>query len=141
VVHCICISSPVVNYQPVTLSTKRDDFHFSRMKITLLGRKSADVGEYRSHLFNIIYILYTVILFWSNARSLIFATDFDRTNSKIGRKFSKLAEFYPNPIKNQLWVEFRPTWTIFDQNRWRKLNCAHLTVFKRISAKKTGCLV
>jgi hypothetical protein len=32
--------------------------------------------------------------------------------------------------------EIRPTWTIFDSNRWRKFNCARSTVFKGISTKK-----
>jgi hypothetical protein len=37
---------------------------------------------------------------------------------QVGRKISKLAEFHPNRRrKNQPGVEFRPTWTIFDQNR------------------------
>jgi hypothetical protein len=39
---------------------------------------------------------YTVILLWSTARSLVFATDFGRIYAKIGRKFSKLAEFRKN---------------------------------------------
>jgi hypothetical protein len=39
---------------------------------------------------------------------------------KVGRNFSKLAEFHPNRRRKiQPWVEFRPTWTIFDQNRGR----------------------
>jgi hypothetical protein len=37
---------------------------------------------------------------------------------QVGRNFSKLAEFHPNRRrKNQPWVEFQPTWTIFDQTR------------------------
>jgi hypothetical protein len=35
---------------------------------------------------------------------------------QVGRNFSKLAEFHPNRHrKNQPWVEFWTTWTIFDQ--------------------------
>jgi hypothetical protein len=35
---------------------------------------------------------------------------------QISRNISKLAEFHPNRRrKNQPWVEFRPTWTIFDK--------------------------
>jgi hypothetical protein len=37
---------------------------------------------------------------------------------QVGRNLSKLAKFHPNRRrKNQPWVKFQPTWTIFDQNR------------------------
>jgi hypothetical protein len=59
----------------------------------------------------------------------------------MAKPTSKLADFFPNwpnfaqngTQENQTWVEFQPNSMKFGQNRMRKLNRAHSTVFKRIS--------
>jgi hypothetical protein len=80
---------------------------------------------------------------------------FGQNSFKNGRTraFEFLSRFWSNMVfYAPIWVKFgqfgknsasleknRPTWTDFNQNRLRKINCARSTVFKRISLQNFDC--
>jgi hypothetical protein len=61
--------------------------------------------------------------------------------AELTQKFFQNGKFSPKVVNKKLKrVEFRLIWTIFDQNWWRKLNCAHWAVLNEFQPKQNYCV-